>query len=153
MALFHLWQIWCIAGVVFFIIEMFTPVMFFLNLGFACFVAALCAELGLAPIYQVIVFGIFSAIFLIWLRPFLIKRKNQAQNETVEMYKGMTAKVIETIVPETDKGRIAVFGEQWQAKSLHDEEIPKGSLVKIIKNDSIVMYVEPLKEDKEENKD
>lgn len=140
---FHLWQIWCIAGVVFFIIEMFTPVMFFLNIGFACFIAAIGAGLGLEPIYQVIVFGVFSAIFLLWLRPFLIKRKNGTDNpETIEMYIGKTANVVNTV--SADSGRIAVFGEEWQAKSLNGEVIEKGSQVKIMKNDSIVMYVVPI---------
>lgn len=140
---FHLWQIWCIAGVVFFIIEMFTPVMFFLNIGFACFIAAIGAALGIEPIYQVLIFGIFSAIFLLWLRPFLIKRKNSSDTpETIEMYIGKTANVINTVTAED--GRIAVFGEEWQAKSLNGEVIEKGSQVKIMKNDSIVMYVVPI---------
>lgn len=140
---FHLWQIWCIAGVVFFIIEMFTPVMFFLNIGFACFIAAIGAGLGLEPIYQVIVFGVFSAIFLLWLRPFLIKRKNGTDTpETIEMYIGKTANVVNTV--SANSGRIAVFGEEWQAKSLNGEVIEKGSQVKIMKNDSIVMYVVPI---------
>lgn len=140
---FHLWQIWCIAGVVFFIIEMFTPVMFFLNIGFACFIAAISAALGIEPIYQVLIFGVFSAIFLLWLRPFLIKRKNSSDTpETIEMYIGKTANVINTVTAED--GRIAVFGEEWQAKSLNGEVIEKGSQVKIMKNDSIVMYVVPI---------
>ena len=44
-----------------------------------------------------------------------------------------------------DKGqRIAIFGEEWQAKSLNGETIAKGRYVKIVKNDSIVMFVEPI---------
>lgn len=77
MAVLHLWQVWCSAGVIFCVIEMFTPAMFFLNLGFACFVAAVAAAMGLAAIYQVITFAVFSAIFLIWLRPLLIKKENR----------------------------------------------------------------------------
>ena len=140
---FQLWQIWCIAGVIFFIIEMFTPVMFFLNLGFACFIAAIGAQMGIEPIYQVLVFGIFSAIFLIWLRPFLLKKKNGSDKpETVEMYIGKTANVLETVTE--NNGRIAIFGEEWQAKSLNGETIEKGAQAKIVKNDSIIMYVVPI---------
>ena len=137
-----LWQIWCISGVIFFIIEMFTPVLFFFNLGLACFIAAITAYFGIPLIYQVLIFGVFSAIFLIWLRPFLIRKKNGDKPETIEMYVGKTASVIETV--DEEKGRISIFGEEWQAKSLNGEVIPKGSYVKIIKNDSIVMYVVPL---------
>lgn len=141
MGIFSLWQIWCIAGVALCIVEMFTPAMFFLNIGFACFIAAACAALGLAGIWQVVVFGIFSAIFLVWLRPFLIrKQKNNATPETIEMYIGKTAKVIEKVTPHG--GKIAVFGEEWQAKSNNDEEFEPDTEVKIVKNDSIIMYVE-----------
>lgn len=140
--MFQLWQIWCIAGVLFFIIEIFTPVMFFLNLGIACFIAALCAHFGLSSIYQVIVFGIFSAIFLIWLRPFLIKKKKENDTpETIDMYIGKTADVIETVTAKS--GKIAIFGEEWQAVSLNGEVIEQGNQAKIVKNDSIIMYVIP----------
>jgi len=111
----HLWQIWCISGVIFFIIEVFSPAMFFFNLALACLIVAIVAWLGLALIWQVIIFGIFSAIFLIWLRPLLIKTKNGEKPETVEMYIGKTATVLEDI--DTENGKIAIFGEEWQAKS------------------------------------
>ena len=140
MDLLTIWQIWCIAGVILCITEIFTPAMFFLNLGFACFVAAISAALGLSLTIQVIVFGIFSAVFLIWLRPFLMKQKHSGDPETIGMYLGKTAKVIEKVTPHS--GKIAVFGEEWQAKSLNDEEFEPGSEVKIVKNDSIVMFVE-----------
>lgn len=135
-----LWQIWCIAGVLFCITEMFTPAMLFLNIGFACFTAAIAAAFGLAIVWQVGIFGVFSAIFLIWLRPYLLKQKNSGNPETVEMYIGKTAKVIEKVTKSN--GKIAIFGEEWQAKSLNDEEFEPNTEVKIVKNDSIIMYVE-----------
>lgn len=138
----QLWHLWCISGVLFFIIEMFTPVLFFFNLGLACFITSIGAYLGLALIYQVLVFALFSAIFLIWLRPFLFKKKNGDKPETIEMYVGKTAHVIETT--DEEKGRIAIFGEEWQAKSLNGEVIEKGNYAKIVKNDSIIMYIVPI---------
>lgn len=138
----NLWQIWCISGVIFFIIEVFSPTMFFFNLALACFVVAISAWLGLALILQVIIFGIFSTIFLLWLRPFFIKTKNGDKPETLEMYVGKTATVLEDI--DAENGKIAIFGEEWQAKSLNGEKIAKGGYAKIIKNDSIIMYVVPL---------
>ncbi len=137
-----LWQLWCISGVIFFIIEVFSPSMFFFNLALACFISAVAAYLGLAILWQVIIFGVFSSIFLVWLRPLLIKTKNGNKPETTEMYVGKTATVIEDI--DSEKGRIGIFGEEWQAKSLNGEKIEKGNYAKIIKNDSIIMYVVPI---------
>ena len=135
------WQIWCVAGVIFFIIEVFSPAMFFFNLALACLGVAVIAYLGFAIIWQVLVFGLLSAIFLIWLRPLCIKNQNQDRTETTDMYVGKTATVIEDV--NSENGKIAVFGEEWQAKSLNGEQISKGSYVKIVKNDSIVMFVVP----------
>ena len=58
------------------------------------------------------------------------------------MYVGKTATVLEDI--DAENGKIAIFGEEWQAKSLNGEKIAKGGYAKIIKNDSIIMYVVPL---------
>lgn len=140
MEILNLWQIWVIAGVILCIVEIFTPAMFFLNIGFACFIASIIAALGFAGIWQVIIFGLFSAIFLIWLRPLLLKQKQSEKPETIEMYIGKTAKVIEKVTK--DNGKIAIFGEEWQAKSINDEVFEVGDNVKIVKNESIVMFVE-----------
>ncbi len=140
MEILNLWQIWVIAGVILCIVEIFTPAMFFLNIGLACFIASIIAALGFAGIWQVIIFGLFSAIFLIWLRPLLLKQKQSEKPETIEMYIGKTAKVIEKVTK--DNGKIAIFGEEWQAKSINDEVFEVGNNVKIVKNESIVMFVE-----------
>ena len=140
MEILNLWQIWVIAGVILCIVEIFTPAMFFLNIGLACFIASIIAALGFAGIWQVVIFGIFSAIFLIWLRPLLLKQKQSEKPETIEMYIGKTAKVIEKVTK--DNGKIAIFGEEWQAKSINDEVFEVGNNVKIVKNESIVMFVE-----------
>ena len=140
MEILNLWQIWVIAGVILCIVEIFTPAMFFLNIGLACFIASIIAALGFAGIWQVIIFGLFSAIFLIWLRPLLLKQKQSEKPETIEMYIGKTAKVIEKVTK--DNGKIAIFGEEWQAKSINDEVFEVGDNVKIVKNESIVMFVE-----------
>ena len=140
MDIINFWQIWCIAGLVLIIIEIFTPAMFFMNLGIACFAAGAVAFCGYSFLWQVILFGIFSAILLIWLRPFLMKNLRSNKVETVEMYIGKTANVVEKVTKQ--KGRISLFGEEWQAKSINDEEFEVGSEVRIVKNDSIVMFVE-----------
>ena len=140
MEVFNAWQLWCIAGVVFFIIEMFTPVLFFFNLALACFIAAICAAFGLMPVVQVIIFAVFSVIFLIWLRPVLIQRKNAAENETENMYIGKTAKVIKTVTK--DGGRIYIFDEEWPAVSLNENDVfNEGEFVIIEKTENMLMYV------------
>ena len=138
------WLIWIIAGVVFFLIELFTPVLFFLNLGFACLLAAIGAYLGLAFMWQVTIFAAFSALFLAFLRPFLMKNVNTKDASTgIEgKYIGHNAK---TILPTNElDGRITIYGEEWAARSTEKEEIPQNVDVKIIRNEGTIFYVEKI---------
>ena len=41
-----------------------------------------------------------------------------------------------------DKGVITIYGERWEARSLDGQSIPAGVDVKIVKNDSLIMFVE-----------
>ncbi len=138
----ELWQLWCLIGVVFCIIEIFTPVMFFLNMGLACFVSGLAGYLGANFTAQVAIFAVFAALFLVFLRPVLLAKSKNADSEYEDKYKDKTAVVVEKI--GKDGGRIAIYGETWLAKSLNGEEIEKDTQVKIVKLDSITMFVEKI---------
>ncbi|MCQ2738805.1 MAG: NfeD family protein [bacterium] len=139
-----LWELIGILGLIFLIIEMFTPSMFFLNFAIASFITAIVSLK--IPDYQilVVVFVAMSFISFWFLRPILIKRfcKN---NET-----GIESKYIgKNAVAETDittsSGVLSIYGERWEARSESDEIINAGSEVKILRNESIIMYVEKYK--------
>ena len=138
------WLIWILAGVIFFIIELFTPMLFFLNLAFACLLSAIGAYFGLAFVWQVVIFVIFSVIFLAFLRPFLMKNVTTKDASTgIEgKYIGHNAK---TILPTNElDGRITIYGEEWAARNVNKEEIPKDTDVKIVRNEGTIFYVEKI---------
>lgn len=138
----ELWQVWSFIAIAFFIVEMFTPTTFFLNLGLASLISALAGWLGGNFTVQVLLFALFAALFLIFLRPILLRKKDTSVTEFDEKYKNQTALVTEKITPES--GRIAIYGETWQAKSLTGEDIDENAQVKIVKIDSIIMTVEKI---------
>lgn len=138
------WQIILVMGVAFLIIEMFTPVMFFLNLALACFVTAIVAYFVSDWNILIPIFVIFSAIFLIFLRPILIKSRNGDKKTGVEeKYIGKTAKVVETIT--STGGVVSIYDERWNARSESGEEIPAGAQVTIVRNVSLLLYVKEVK--------
>lgn len=142
------WQIWCIAGIILLILEMFTPAIFFINLAFAAFITAIFNYLGFSFLAQSIIFSLFSVVFIVFLRPFMvkiIKTKNNSNSTGISgKYINHEAKVVKEITK--NDGRIALYGEEWNARAVDDEVIPIGSIVKIKSNDSIIMYVEKIKE-------
>ena len=135
-----LWQLLAICGIAFLILEMFTPSMFFLNFSLASFICAVLSLYTKNPYVLAIAFFIFSFVSFIFLRPIIIKKLSKSQ-ET-----GINSKYIDKIAKaETEitgsSGVISIYGERWEARSENDAVIPQGSEVKIIRNESIIMYV------------
>lgn len=141
----ELWLIWIIVGAVFFIIELFTPMLFFLNLAFAAFLGgAVAAYLGLDVLWQILIFGGMSALLLLCLRPLLVKKfqTNDTTTGLDEKYIGQNAKTV--ALTNANEGRVAIYGEEWMAKSNDGSEIPAESIVKIIRNEGTIFFVEKI---------
>lgn len=136
----QLWQILSIIGIVFVILEIFTPSMFFLNFALAAF---LCAVVSLfyTNIFGLIgIFCLLSFVSFVFLRPIIMKKINK-ETET-----GVNSKYIGQIVRAEEDitesgGVINIYGERWDARSDNGDFIAKGNMVKIVRNESIIMYV------------
>lgn len=137
-----LWEIFAIAGLVFLILEMIIPSMFFLNLAIAGFITAIIAIWITNWIYLILLFVILSIISVLFLRPILIKSKKDKEHETgmEGKYIGKIVKVIEPV--NKYSGAITIYDERWEARTESDETIPTGSEVKIVKYDSLILTVE-----------
>ena len=135
-----LWQIFGICTIAFLILEMFTPSMFFLNFALAAFITAI-VSLWVTNIYiLILIFFILSFISFIFLRPLIVKRfKKETETGINNKYIGKIAKVEEEIT--SNSGVISIYGERWEARSEDERVFPTGSEVKIVKNESIIMFV------------
>ena len=137
----NLWQLLAVCGIGFLILEMFTPSMFFLNFALAAFITAGVSFCVKNPYLLAIIFVVLSFVSFIFLRPVIMKRFNKTKETGINSkYREKIAKAEEEI---TDKsGVITIYGERWEARSENNSVIPQGSEVKIIRNESIIMYVE-----------
>ncbi len=135
-----IWQFLCIVGVGFVILEMFTPSMFFLNFALASFITAGASICLTNKFMLVLVFFVLSFLSFAFLRP-VILRKNTKETETgiESKYIGKIAKVIDDV--SEFKGVISIYDERWEARSEDKSVIPAGCEVKIVRNESLVMYV------------
>ena len=136
-----IWQILIIAGILFIVIEIFAPMMFFLNFAIACFITAFVALFIVDLNYLIPIFVVFSALFLLFLRPILVKKRNgKKQTGVEEKYIGKIAKVTQTVT--SGSGVISIYNERWEARSNLGDKIPVDSDVKIVRNESLILYVE-----------
>ena len=139
----NLWQFFSIAGICFLLLEMFTPSLFFLNFSLAAFLTA-GISFWVKNLYTLaIIFFILSFVSFIFLRP-IIKKKLTKSNETGinDKYIGKTAKVESEIT--ANSGVISIYGERWEARVEDSSIIPQGSEVKIVRNESIIMFVQKI---------
>ena len=137
-----LWEMFAIIGLAFLILEMLLPTMFFLNLAIAGFITAIVGVFITNWITLTVIFVLLSLLSIIFLRPILVKNKQSKEQQTglEAKYIGKEVKVIETVTKIS--GAITIYDERWEARVLNGEDIPAGSMAKIIKNDSLIMYVE-----------
>lgn len=135
-----LWEFIVICGIVFIILELFVPSMFFLNFALAAFVTAIASLFTAKMLSLVLVFFVFSFLSFAFLRPLLLKRKSKEIETGVrDKYIGKRAKVIEDVSGEN--GAISIYDERWNARTDDGSVISAGEEVEIVRNDSLIMYV------------
>ena len=81
-------------------------------------------------------------ICILLLRPILLKLLNKAPGSDFNTdYIGKIVKVIEPIT--TQSGAVTIYEERWEARlKTQGEEIPVGADVKIVGNESTLLFVE-----------
>ncbi len=135
-----LWEFLGIIGIGFLILEIFTPSMFFLNFALAAFICAVLSLYVQTLIVLVVAFVVFSFVSFFFLRPILVKRLVKNKETGINSkYIDKVAKVEEEVTENS--GVITIYGERWEARSENGNHIPQGADVKIVRNESIIMYV------------
>ncbi len=139
-------QLWLIAAIVLFILEIVTPGFVLANFAVASMAAAVAAWLDASTTVQVVVFVIASLVSFVTVRPLLrrtILKDTEVVPTNVDALVGRTAKVTEAIPTPPDAGRVKVDGDSWAAISSTGTAIPAGTIVRVDKVDSTVLIVTP----------
>lgn len=138
------YQIWLIIAIVLVIIELLTA-----GFGVICFAvaagfSALAAGLGVGLTRQILIFVVVSLLTFIFLRPVALRflnKKSKDVKTNADALVGRKAVVSERIDASQQSGRVAVDGDDWKAVSEDGSVIEKGTLVEIVKLDSIILTV------------
>ncbi len=138
-----LWQLYTIAGVVCIILEMIVPSMFFLNLAIAGFITAILSLFINNADMLAIDFIVLSLVSIFLLRPLLLRTLKPSKDKETGIKSEYIGKIVKVTEPVTKySGAITIYDERWNARVENDDEIPAGTEVRIVKNDSLIMYVE-----------
>lgn len=143
---FELWHIWLIIAFICLIMEIFIPSFILFNFGLGALVGSLAAGLGVSVEWQILLFSAGTMMSFFLIRPAVKKfaySRSQNVPTNVDAMPGKTAMVTESIDNTSNKGRVVLDGDVWQARSLNNEKIEKGTPVEIIRTESIILIVKP----------
>ena len=138
----EIWMIYVIIAIIALVFEIFIPTLFCINFAFAGIVTAV-VSIFWGSFYSLLwLFVILSCVSAIFIKPILQRMlKKETNADFNAQYIGKVVKVIEPV--SLDKGAVTVYDERWEARlAVAGEEIPADCDVKIVSNDSLVLYVE-----------
>ena len=138
------WMLFLIIAIVAVIVEIFVPTMFCINFAFAGIITAIVSIFwtgaNLSTLF--ILFVVLSLLSIIFIKPILLKMlKKEDQADFNTQYIGKIVKSIEPITQTS--GAVTIYDERWEARlQTEGEEIPANTDVKIVSNDSLILFVE-----------
>lgn len=133
---------WIIAIVVFLVIEAVTVGIVSVWFAIGALFAMVTAMLGANLWVQITVFLVVSAIALYFTRP-LVKKfvNNKVEPTNADMLIGKECRVVETIDNLSGTGAVYVDGKTWTARTVDEEIIPEGQLVKAERIEGVKLIV------------
>lgn len=148
----NLWLIWFIAGIVFLIIEIFTPAFVSSVIGISCIltgVVSLIIPKSIFPyniLIQVIFFSLSLLFLMLFIRPIFLKflTKKTERKSNLDVLIGKEVLVESEIDNIKEKGYIKVGADYFRARSLNINNIKKNDIVRIIKFEGNTAIVEKL---------
>ena len=109
---------------------------------------ALAVALLNGPLWlQVVLFILVSLLSILAIRPMATKYlNNKVEPTNADRIIGAEVKVTEAIDNLMAQGAVNISGMTWSARSESDENIPVGTLVKVLRIEGVKVYVEVVKE-------
>lgn len=135
-------MIYIIIAIAAVVIEIFAPTMFCINFAIAGVLTALISIFWGNLSSTLVIFIVLSILSLLFIKPILVKVLQKDTKADFEgQYYGKIVKCIENITQT--QGAVTIYDERWEARLKDEsEEIPVGADVKIVGNDSLILFVE-----------
>ena len=142
----NMWQMWVIIAVICLILELMNGDFFIMCFAIGGVCSSIAAAVGGNIYVQLAVFAITSVLSLFFVRPAALRYLHKNEDSRVsnaDALIGQTGRVSEPIVAD-GFGRVAIDGDDWKAVSATDAVIKKGTEVKVIDRESLIVKVSSL---------
>jgi len=128
----------------FLVMELFSGGFFIVCFSLGALVSMIAVLFGISFYGQLAIFAVFSVLSLLVIRPVAVKyfyRKSEQKVSNADAIIGRVGEVSETI-ELNGFGRVKLDGDDWKAQSQDAMRIEKGTRVRILSRDSIIVTVE-----------
>jgi membrane protein implicated in regulation of membrane protease activity len=145
--LIEVWYLWVIAGLVLWIVEMYTSGFVVGIFGTACLIVAPVARVGTPFRIQVLVFVVGTAVLSFAIRPLVLKYlyDRRLAKTNVDALIGKVGFVTVQINERNGTGNVRIGGEEWRAAASAGElTIEVGERVVVEKIDGAKLIVKPI---------
>lgn len=140
------WIGWLILIAIFLVIEMLTLDFTFLMLSFGSAVGLVTDFLGIPVWVQVLISAAAAALFILFLRPPLIKRLHRGEDPTksnVEALLNLRGTALQDITQISGQVKLS-NGDTWTARTAGAVPIPLGSPIAVIAINGATATVRPV---------
>ena len=140
----ELWMLFVVIAIIAGVVEIIAPTLFCINFAIAALITTIVSVFWGGFIENMIVFIVLSVLSIVFIKPLLEKLlKKEDETDFAAQYIGKVAKVVEPI--SDTKGAVTIYEERWEARLKEaGEEIPAETIVKIVSNDSTILFVEKI---------
>lgn len=132
------WLFWLLLTIGLLIIEIFTPGFFFACLGLGALLAVVPALFDLDFAWQLALFSVGSLGSILFLRPIINKPRGQHYATGVEALIGREIRLSDPI-PQDGYAEVRIDGDVWRVSLRDKGEAPKGTLIRIVGYEGIVL--------------
>lgn len=143
--MFEVWHMWVIAGLVLWLIEIFTPGFVVGVFGTACLIVAPFACADVTFKMQLLVFGIATAAISLGIRPLILRHfyGREANIKTnIDALVGKAGLVTESIDNALETGRAKIGGDVWRAVTSDDSRVEVGQKITVREIEGCKLVVE-----------
>ena len=138
-----IWLVWVLVSILCLILELGSGDLFILCFAIGALGGSLASALGGGFVVQLLSFAVVTLICLYVFRPVALRflhRKDEDRVSNADAIIGREGTVSQTI-EAGGYGRVALDGDDWKAKSADGTAIEKGTSVRIVDRDSIIITV------------
>ena len=146
--------VWMALVIIFLVVELVTVGLTTIWLAGGALVAFILAAVGAGFWLQLIAFFAVSFVLIYFTRPFAMKYLNPRRTRTnSEELIGEVVKVTSRIDNRAAEGTALAKGLEWSARVVSDDmTIEKDTLVKVVRIEGVKLIVEPVSDDRTQEK-